>query len=57
MMTFITDMKECKDCEKEWTIAETFSSWYLEFRNYVKDNQRGVCADSWRPSKEGGIVP
>lgn len=34
MVEFAKNLKECKDCEKQFTIPESFDSWYLELQEY-----------------------
>lgn len=58
MVTFIDKMKACEGCTKDFTIEETFSSWFLEFRDYAEaqTNQAGPCKDSWNAEKKA-VIP
>lgn len=46
---FIDDILVCKDCENEWIIKETFSSWYMQFIAYSITNK---CTDSFDFQKQ-----
>lgn len=58
MQTFIDKIKTCDGCSQQFTIPESFDSWYLQLKAKSKAENAGstACQGSWNEAKDA-IVP
>ena len=59
LVTFNAKMKSCDGCKKDWTIEESFDSWYETFTATIVQQPLAsttACRDAW-DSSNSVVVP
>lgn len=59
MNAFIDKLKKCDGCSQQFTVPESFDSWYVQLKEFSQSMNgvpNGACTASWNDQKDA-VVP